>query len=324
MRLQAGTNDVESKYTGVSALLRIHDDIANNFGADYKEESRELRNCQTRAENLRTNINEISAQLTGVDNKLVAELEMRRQEQEAKRDQAIGDKFTANSNFEAAVSDLEEKQGLLKRLDIHKSEQNVAQNRLEKAEEIARVLDLLQESLANQVRLDLSEKVDETFQAIIRKPRRAIIDEDYSLQVLKTSNDGEEYISPEQSTGESQVASLSFISSIIALAKERLSKDGTFFQGGLYPLVMDSPFGTLDDDYREKIASKVSQLAEQVIIFVSNSQWQGKVAEACQGKLGVSYKLIYHKPNLPKAKENEYETRSETEFEYCTVEEVPV
>ena len=324
VRLKAGTNDVESKYTGVSALLRVHDDIANSFSEDYKEESIELRSCLIRADGIRTEINEISAQLTDIDNKLVANLETRRQEQEAKRDQAIGDKFTATANFDAAVSDLEEKRALLKRLDVQKSEQNIAQNRLDKAEEIAGVLELLQESLANQVRLDLSEKVDETFQAIIRKPRRAIIDEDYSLQVLKTSNDGEEYISPEQSTGESQVASLSFISSIIALAKERRSKDGMFFQGGLYPLVMDSPFGTLDDDYREKIASKVSQLAEQVIIFVSNSQWKGKVAEACQSKLGVSYKLIYHKPYLPKAKENEYETRSETEFEYCTVEEVPV
>ena len=68
MRLQAGTNDVESKYTGVSALLRIHDDIANNFGADYEEESIELRNCQTRAENLRTNINEIINSYSEIDN----------------------------------------------------------------------------------------------------------------------------------------------------------------------------------------------------------------------------------------------------------------
>jgi DNA sulfur modification protein DndD len=324
VRRTAGTDEVESTYTGVSALLRSHDEVVENFGEDYREESKRLKLLLEKSESIRTEINEISAQLIEVNDKLIAKLEKEHQEQESNRDRALAERFTANYNFKEAMANLEAKQQLLKRLDVQKSVQNIAQSRMDKAQEIVEILDSLQESLANQVRLDLSERVNDTFQSIIRKPVRAIIDDDYSLQVMKSTNEGEEYVASEQSTGERQVTSLSFISSIIALAKEKHSKKTLFFQGGLYPLVMDSPFGALDDDYREKVASKVAELAEQVIIFVSNSQWKGKVKEACEDKVGGSYKLVYHIPNLTKTKENDYEISSESDFEYSTVEEVEI
>jgi DNA sulfur modification protein DndD len=324
VRRTAGTSEVESTYTGVSALLRSHDEVVENFGENYREESRQLKVQLAKSESIRTEINEISAQLIEVNDKLIAKLEKEHQGQESNRDLAIAEGFTAKYNFKEATSELEDKQQLLKRLDVQKSVQNVAQNRMDKAQEIVDILESLQESLANQVRLDLSERVNDTFQSIIRKPVRAIIDDDYSLQVMKSTNEGEEYVASEQSTGERQVTSLSFISSIIALAKEKHSKKTMFFQGGLYPLVMDSPFGALDDDYREKVASKVAELAEQVIIFVSNSQWKGKVKEACEDKVGGSYKLVYHIPNLSKTKESDYEISSESDFEYSTIEEVEI
>lgn len=323
VRLTAGTDEIESAYTGVAALLRNHDEVVEKFTRDYKGEARHLAQQLSKSEEMRIEIDEISAQLIEVDDAEIAELEKNHRVQEGNRDRALTEKGTATYSFEEARLDIEAKQELLDRLNIQRSIQNIAQKRMEKAEGISKVLDSLREALADQVRVDLSSRVDETFQSIIRKPVRAIIDDEYSLQVLKSSPDGEEYITSEQSTGEKQVTSLSFISSIISLAKEKHSQKTVFFQGGLYPLVMDSPFGALDDDYREKVAAKVSELAEQVIMFVSNSQWKGKVKEACSDKVGKSYQLIYHIPDLSKDKVSEYEIQSEGVYEYSTVREVP-
>lgn len=318
----AGSEQQESSYTSVSALLKGHKEIVSKYKRDYKDEANNLKNMVLEKDEYRNEIDDVSAQLIHIDDAKIARLEKSHVDWTKKWKDAISDKGVASNTKFTAELKVEKHNELLERLSEKETKQNIAKRRMDKAIEIAKTLTTLRESLSDQVRIDLSERVDETFQSIIRKPVRAIIDEDYRLQVLKISSDGEDYVVNEQSTGERQVTSLSFISSIISLAKEKHGKKTLFFQGGLYPLVMDSPFGALDDDYREKVASGVSELAEQVIMFVSNSQWAGRVKKACEGKVGKSYQLIYHSPKLEKSKENEYTVCSETGYEYSTLREV--
>lgn len=322
VRKTAGSDELESAYTSVAALLKGHKEIVSHYKRDYTETAQQLSTAATKNDVIRKDIDEISAQLTQLDDKKIARLEHDHVIETRKRDDAVSDKGIAKNGKDEAGRKLEEHHQLLNRLDDQKSRQNIARRRMVKAEKIVEVLSSLRESLSNQVRVDLSERVDEIFQSIIRKPIRAIIDEEYRLQVLKKTADGDEYVVNELSTGERQVTSLSFISSIIALAKEKHAKKALFFQGGLYPLVMDSPFGALDDDYREKVAASIPLLAEQVIMFVSNSQWEGRVKHACEGKVGKSYKLIYHSPKLGKDMEDEYRVASDNRFDFSTLREV--
>ena len=54
---------------------------------------------------------------------------------------------------------------------------------------------------------------------------------------------------------------------------------------------------TLYDDkktqigYRELVASKIPELAQQVIILVSASQWRGEVKTACEDRVGEEHNL---------------------------------
>ena len=322
VRSNAGSDALESSYTCVSALLKSRKEVVERYNRDYCEESIRLQGLALSNERIHNDIDEISAQLTQIDDLKIARLESDHVKQVRDRDIAVGDRGSAFNSRQDEISKLENYNSLLSRLDEQKTKQNIAGKRMAKAAHLADTLSLLREALSNQVRIDLADRVDETFKAIIRKPVRATIDDDYCLQILKSTSNGEEYLVNEQSTGERQVTSLSFISSIISLAKEKHSKKGLFFQGGLYPLVMDSPFGALDDDYREKVAASVSELAEQVIMFVSNSQWSGKVKKACAGKVGKSYQLVYHSPKLEKKAEDEYTLCSDNGFEYSTLKEV--
>ena len=322
IRQSAGNNEIESAYTGVSAVLKSADATIVRFKDEYASEAVSLSEQNIRLDQLQVRIDEISAQLTHIDDVVIAKLELSHKEFESQRDDAIAERGSANNSIQQLQREVEGKKLLLTRLEELESDQSSARSGMRKVEQMLSTVDKLRGALTNQVRRDLSQRVDTTFQSIIRKPVNAVIDDDYCLQIMKTSSAGETYIVSEQSTGERQVTSLSFIASIIALAKEKHSQKKLFFQGGLYPLVMDSPFGALDDDYREKVAAKVSELAEQVIIFVSNSQWNGKVKQACLPKVGKSYQLVYHSPGLAKEQEGEYRVSTDSKFEFSTVKEV--
>jgi len=102
------------------------------------------------------------------------------------------------------------------------------------------------------------------------------------------------------STGERQVMSLVFIASLVALARRRaelptILKD---VEGGSYPMVMDSPFGQLGEEFRSGIANWIPQLAPQVIILVSSTQYRGEVEKELDqtGRVGKRYLLTYHAP----------------------------
>jgi DNA sulfur modification protein DndD len=323
VRKTAGSNALESAYSSVSALLKSHDDDVCSFKFEYKNTAKNLKEITSSNARIKQKIEDISAQLVKVDDEFVANLEIKRKKEVEVHLIAVSDEGIANHEIFHEENLLKGSKGTLERIEEQESQRLIANLRMSKAEEISNVLINLREALANQVRTDLSDKVNMTFKSIIRKPVEAIIDLDYRLQVLKKTAEGEEYVVHEQSTGERQVTSLSFIASIIALAKQKHEGGKSqFFQGGLYPLVMDSPFGSLDDDYREKVARGVSQLAEQVIIFVSNSQWNGRVKTACQDRVGKSYQLLYHSPKDIRGMDPIYTRKSENGFEYSTLNEV--
>lgn len=321
VKRSAGNDNQESVYTSVSTILNLQKDEVRGFKDDYDKASNKLINLNRDIEFIQNELDDISALLSKHHDTKISDLEKEKLKQKSIHYDAATKKGIALSNLEDSKNTKKSLENKLEALEDQKSQQNISNLRMKKASFLVEKLKELRESLSNQIRIQLSSKVDSTFQSIIRKPVRAIIDDNYKLQILKKDNTGEEYVVSEQSTGERQVTSLSFIASIIALAKEKHGKKGLFINGGLYPLVMDSPFGALDDDYREKVASCVSDMAEQVIVFVSNSQWQGKVKAACEPKMGKSYQLVYHSPTVKENTENEYVRSSANGFEYTTLKE---
>ena len=99
------------------------------------------------------------------------------------------------------------------------------------------------------------------------------------------------------STGENQILSLSFIGSIIDRVRE-WSKAGLVMgpDSSTFPLVMDSPFGSLDEVYRRHVAKLIPELANQLIVLVTKTQWRGEVADEMQSRIGREYVLVYNSP----------------------------
>lgn len=319
----AGNDELDEVYSSVSSLIKNQGQSLQ----EYREVLKDLTDQQdTNRKHKKQNedkISEIGLKIGSIRNAEIHKLE----ELLATLMTELEDKSFDIKTFEKDIPELIRKidkdTKVLEKHEKKQREHSLLVKRITAANNVARAFNELNESFTDQVRKNLSERVDETFSQIIRKDVRAYIDEEFNLRIEKQSKFGD-MEAKEQSTGEKQVTSLSFISSIISLAKEKYEQNGKFFKGGLYPLVMDSPFGALDDDYRSKVAERVSNLADQVIIFVSNSQWNGNVKSACANRVGNSYKLIHHSTtdlakNIDK---NEYLRYSEDGFEFSTLEEV--
>lgn len=252
-------------------------------------------------------IDVISQLIGGRDAEDIAKLEAKRGDISEKRDAALSKRGSLHSDLTTWEARLAEKKQEREKLSLANAKGGVATKRLELAEEVKRVIDALYEALAEQVRSKLSSKVDATFKAIMRKPYWAEISKDYTLQIYKEVG-GQKQIVYEKSTGESQITSLSFVGSIVSIARERSADAASEnFRGGIFPIVMDSPFGALDDDYRDKIADYIPALAEQVIVMVSGSQWRGAVESKVTPRMAKEYTLYSLTPADQKQRNEAHE-----------------
>ncbi|MBJ2138203.1 AAA family ATPase [Paraglaciecola chathamensis] len=322
-RESAGNDELDEVYSSVSYLIKNH--IGSLKG--YEEKLQELvkehyKNKKVKHENENL-ISEIGLKISSLGNNEIESLENRLESLTLELSELDFNIRSLESSIPKLIANLAKESKELEKLEKKQKEHSLVVKRITAANNVAKAFNELNICFTDQVRRSLSERVNATFGQIIRKNVRAYIDDEFHLRIEKQSKHGE-IEAKEQSTGEKQVTSLSFISSIISLAKEKHEQKGKFFKGGLYPLVMDSPFGALDDDYRFKVAERVANLADQVIIFVSNSQWNGNVKSACAARVGSTYRLIHHSTtDVAKTIENnEYLRYSNDGYEYSTLEEV--
>ena len=97
---------------------------------------------------------------------------------------------------------------------------------------------------------------------------------------------------------------------------------------------MDSPFGSLDPDHRRQLCVHLHQFTDQVVIFVTKTQWRGEVESTLASKIGRSYVLTYFTPrdDLNQESDNRdirlngtrYDLLQESpnDFEYTQIQEV--
>jgi DNA sulfur modification protein DndD len=282
-----------------------------NEQAEYYHSVDELITIRTRLQDRFTQVeeglSEISAKVSESGTEDVAELENRRGELAA-------DMTSYNKRIGALEEDQRRLGGELNKIkeDIRKAEKldekaQRAAKRAETAEALADDVEGLFEEFQERVRSRVNEKVNDTFSAIIAKEYYAHITEDYGLQILKDVGSTER-VPVAKSTGERQVASLSFIASLVDLARERYEQheEAEFFTGGIYPLIMDSPFGALDPTYQERVSRTLPEMSRQILIFVTDSQWSEAVAGEMEDIAGRQYHLEYERSVGPEGEP--YET----------------
>lgn len=148
------------------------------------------------------------------------------------------------------------------------------------------------------VREELDLRIKEVFSKITNKEYRIpVLTKDFELKITSKLNqvdlDESEKRDEILSTGEGQITSLSFIGALVSYARDK--KDDYIMSklsGEEYPIVMDSPFGNLDEVHTKNVAANIGKLSSQVIIVVSQKQWEGHVENNILQQVKRKYRMI--------------------------------
>jgi DNA sulfur modification protein DndD len=220
-------------------------------------------------------------------------------------------------------------------LELRKSEQSegkqqLAQRRLQATLDAISRLQESRSLFESTFRRTLTEKVRSLFAKISYTPYVPEVTETYALRLLESA--GGTALPVAASQGENQILSLAFIGAVIDVARDftRNKEKLPGPEASTYPIVMDSPFGSLGSAYRTQVADKITALADQVVLMVTSTQWNGEVANALASRVGKSYVIEYctTKNDIPSElidiRGHSYPlvVKSPNEFEYSIIREI--
>lgn len=191
-----------------------------------------------------------------------------------------------------------ELESINKQVEKHKikeDKQALARRRITATQEAIERITEVRKRLENQFRKSLEQRVQEIFNSISFTPYIPRINSNYQLRLIEnTSGVG---LSVAASTGENQILGLSFIGGIIDRVRAWSQKNTLLgLDSSTFPIVMDSPFGSLDEIYRRQVAKALPEIANQLIILVTKTQWRVEVEEEVRNYLGKEYILVYNSP----------------------------
>jgi len=140
-------------------------------------------------------------------------------------------------------------------------------------------------------RKEIEAAVNRVLETTTRRHYRFEVDDSFQIRLLFA--DG---TATPKSGGENQMMSLAFLAALVEYAKRRSEGDegGLFVPATVAPLILDSPFGQLDNNYRQATAQFIPSMAPQVVLLVSSSQGRKEVYSALQDRIGKEYVLVAH------------------------------
>lgn len=292
---RAGTADIDETAIRLSTQV----DELDKQGIQFWEEiNRQQLNIQTNREELQRIENELDSianKLRKFPNEDIQELQKRLDEIELKISEMNRETGSNQQQIETFKQTMESLSRQIDKQQMNEMKQLLVQRRIAATQDAIMLLSQYKQLLDQEFRHELEKRVQKLFSQISFTPYLPKLTEKYELKLVETTAGEEAEVAA--STGENQILSLSFIAGVIEEVRE-WSKKNTFFgpDSSNFPIVMDSPFGSLDEIYRRQIASIIPQLANQLIVLVTKTQWRGEVAEEMEKRIGREYILSYNSP----------------------------
>ncbi|PPS45007.1 AAA family ATPase [Chroococcidiopsis sp. TS-821] len=326
---QAGSSAMQETVIRTIAQVDEIDKQATTFWEDADRE-------QLRIHQLRESISQIEAELDNIQERLrkdpseeIRNLQLRLDDIDKKIAELNIERGEKNQQIDALKTEAAELDKQIAKQKLNEERQALAQRRITATLDAIERLTEVKQRQEKQFRLQLEKRIQEIFNEISITPYIPKISEKYELTLIENTCGIEAPVAA--STGENQILSLSFIGSIIDKVREWSERKMLMVaDSNTFPIVMDSPFGSLDETYRRQIAKIIPQLANQLIVLVSNTQWYGEVEAEITSRIGKEYVLTYYS-SKPDCEEDAIEIagqqyplvrQSPNEFEYTEIFEV--
>lgn len=327
---KAGLAQVEEKAIRMGGEVRQLRTQQESFWDQSDAQQRRIANDREEISRIQTELEDIHLRLRQSPQEGVKALEDQWAATVEAIEQANQDIGSAKNDRRRLEEDLRVCAAELRKSEQSEGRQQLAQRRLQATLD---AISRLQESrvlFETTFRRTLTDKVRGLFAKISYTPYVPEVTESYALRLLESA--GGTALPVAASQGENQILSLAFIGAVIDVARDftRTQEKLPGPEASTYPIVMDSPFGSLGSAYRTQVAEKITALADQVVLMVTPTQWNGEVAGALASRMGRSYVIEYctTKSDIPpelieiRGHSHSLVVKSTNEFEYSTIREV--
>ncbi len=326
---KAASSVVEETAIRMGAQVDIIEQQAVAFWEDVDREQARIQELRQVISQLEDELHNIQERLRKDPSEEIRNLQKRLDEIEQKiRDLTLeqGANQQQITNFKQEIESLSKQ---VAKQEMNEARQILAQRRIVAAQDAIERLMEVKNRQEHQFRHQLEKRVQELFSEISVTPYLPKITDKYELILVENTSGFEMTVAA--STGENQILSLCFISSIIDRVREwSLRKMLMMPDSSTFPIVMDSAFGSLDEISRRQIAKTIPELANQLVVLASKTQWRGEVEAEMAARVGREYVMTYYS-SKPDCQQDAIELggeiyplirQSPNEFEYTEIREV--
>lgn len=232
-------------------------------------------------EALNGQLDEVSRHLQGFNREEVAALERKRVEYAEKVQALASDIGRFEERVENLRTQLEQLQGNIAKAEVSEKRARDLQLRFTLARKAADAIEAMFDVFAKDMRESIQAEAKRIFQRLVWKETQfqdVRLSEDYRLEVIDRWGLPAR---PELSAGERQVLSLAFMTGMSKVTGEEA------------PLVMDSPFGRLSSAHRESITEHIPEIADQLVLFVTDEELHTRARANLDSRIGAEYDLVF-------------------------------
>ena len=272
---------LEDDVLDTSAILKSFGDQIKTRKADLDIAMKQKTSLDDVIKGLRAELDDVSRQLKGSPLEEIQGLETQRQNFLADIESykmEIGSITTKIDQLEKDISKLEKE---ITKARKEEKQSVLVTEKLTLAQQSADAIMDMYQTFADDMREKIKIKTKEIFRSLVWKESHfqdIELGSDYNLEVI------DRYglpARPELSAGERQVLSLSFITAMSRVSEEEA------------PLVMDTPFGRLSSQHRNSITEYLPNLADQLVLFVTDEELRDQARENLTPRIGAEYKLLF-------------------------------
>ncbi|MEV3997360.1 AAA family ATPase [Streptomyces halstedii] len=328
-KYNAGLEDVQESWMRVSGKMKNLEERRQELLEQLTLNASDLQKADAEISELEAERSDVVRQLEGVDIQDVQRLIERRKNYVSKETDARVAYKEAENKVAAIKQEAEATARQYRNAEGKSEKARKVQKQVELVEKVRAALKEILEIKTEEVRDQLDKKVKAVFSRIFIKSYVPELNDDFELELHTASGVAI------RSTGENQILGLSFVGAVSEVARNisarKKSKGEVTIEtgsGGVYPVVMDAPFGSLDLTYQEEISKALPALTSQIITLLSQSQARGKVLENLQQAANQMYVLRSYTPNRSADEEmivinnREVPYVSHGDFEHTVLEKV--
>lgn len=288
----ANTSLIDDRLTEAFSATAFFKGRASNFISNLERISNQIEASDRLISSYNNACSDIESKLKGLGNtnidNLLRDREIIKNTIKVKRDDAASKQVTLN----LYISEI----GKINK-DIDKTKTNNPE--LEMRENYERVVNVTIERLkSNQKRHEKSaiKQIAHTVQKNISEyshnDLHAKVDQNFNVSLFVSGTNTQ---AAGVGEGTEMLSKLSFITSLISHSKLRKNAESSWAASGtIAPFVIDAPFADMDRDYQKSTLKFLPKQSHQLIIFLSNGQWQEDYEEVIGDFIGKRYYYKNH------------------------------